>query len=111
MKTYDGSIYIDTKIDSQGYEKGLAKMKSDITGFLKKMSVVVTGFLAGFSASTIKFGSDFETSLAKIGATLGKTADEMKNLDDEMQAIKNTARDWGARTIYSATEAANAMQY
>ena len=111
MKTYDGSIYIDTKIDSQGYEKGLAKMKSDITGFLKRMSVVVTGFLAGFSASTIKFGSDFETSLAKIGATLGKTADEMKNLDDEMQAIKNTARDWGARTIYSATEAANAMQY
>lgn len=63
------------------------------------MSRSLTAPLAAIGAISIKTASDFEFAMAKVQAVSGFTAGEMEMLSD-------SARDFGARTAFSASQVA-----
>jgi len=54
--------------------------------------------------SVIKTGSDFEFTMARVGAVTGATGKDFDSLNKQ-------AKDLGASTVFSAKEAADAMQF
>jgi len=59
------------------------------------------GIIAG---AAIKVGSDFEAGMSKVQAISGASAKDMKLMEDQ-------ARDLGATTVFSASEAASGMEF
>lgn len=60
--------------------------------------------LAGAGLASIKVASDFEAGMSKVSALSGATGKDLKMLEDK-------AREMGASTKFSATEASEAMSY
>ncbi|MBW3113483.1 phage tail tape measure protein [Bacillus sp. MCCB 382] len=54
--------------------------------------------------ATVKVAADFESAMSRVGALSGASADELKRLTANAQEM-------GAKTSYSATQAAEAQQY
>lgn len=55
-------------------------------------------------SETINVGKSFDTGMSKVAAVSGATG-------DELQALRDKAKEVGAQTKFSATEAADAMNY
>ena len=64
--------------------------------------VTIPVLAAGTAA--VKTASDFDTAMSKVAAVSGATGDELDSLRDK-------AREMGAKTKFSASEAAQAMNY
>ena len=60
--------------------------------------------LKGFGASVLETGMSFEAEMSKVGSVAGATKEEMNTL-------KDTAKEMGASTKFTATESAEAMEY
>ena len=60
--------------------------------------------ITGLGTAAIKTASDFDTAMSKVAAIAGATG---KDFDD----LRAKAREMGAKTKYSATEAASAFEY
>lgn len=60
--------------------------------------------LAGVAVASAKVGADFDSGMSKVQAISGATADDMEKL-------RAKAKEMGEKTKFSATEAAEAMQY
>ncbi len=102
----DGKIVIDTRLDSDGIEKGISKISGLAKTGLKTAAVAISGVataLGGAAVAAIKTGSDFEAQMSRVKAISGATGDEFKKLTD--QAIK-----LGADTAFSAKEVAEGME-
>lgn len=90
----------DTKLDGSGFSSGLAKMaKTAVKGL-----AVISAAVAAAGGYFIKAGSDFEAGMSKVEAISGASADEMERLTEK-------AKEMGAKTKFSATESAAAMEY
>lgn len=63
-----------------------------------------TQALKDFAKETIQVGKDFDTSMSKVGAVSGATA-------EELEALRNKAKEMGATTKFSASESAEAFNY
>lgn len=74
-----------------------------IEGAGKKL-LPVTGAIAGVGAIAIKTTSDFDSSMSNVSAISGATGDDLQKLRDK-------AREMGAQTKFSASESADAMSY
>lgn len=88
------------------YDLGI-KANKEFVQDLKTAAGVVLKFGAaagGAFALIAKEGMAFENEMAKVRAITGAT-------DAEFQKLTQTARDWGSKTRYSATEVAEAMSY
>lgn len=57
-----------------------------------------------FAAETINVGKEFDASMSKVGAVSGVTA-------EELEALRDKAKEMGATTKFSATESAEAFNY
>ena len=77
---------------------------SAVSGIGKQLTVGVTTPLVGLVAISAKLGVEFEQSMSKVEALSGATGTELKALED-------TAREMGATTRYSASEAADALGF
>lgn len=64
---------------------------------------VTTPIVAGFGAA-LKVTADFDSQMSQVGAITNATG-------DEMDTMRKKAREMGAKTKFSATEAGEAMQY
>lgn len=114
MASTDGTIKIGTELDQSGLKKGL----SGIDGLVKKglggvatvaktavgAVVGVSTALAGAGAASIKVGASFEAGMSKVAAISGAAGEELAALTDK-------AKEMGAKTKFSASEAADAMSY
>lgn len=60
--------------------------------------------LIEFTKLSIETGMNFDSSMSKVSAVSGATG-------DELQALRDKAKEMGATTMFSATEASEAMQY
>ena len=60
--------------------------------------------ITGLGTAAVKTASDFDTAMSKVAAIAGATG---KDFDD----LRAKAREMGAKTKYSATEAASAFEY
>ena len=104
---YDGSIKIDTKVDTGGFSTGVDKIKSIATKGVAALTTTFTAvsgaIVAGGTAAT-HVGSDFEAAMSKVSAISGATG-------KDLTALTNKAKEMGASTKFSASESASALQY
>lgn len=104
---YDGSIKIDTKIDTKGVDDGLKKLKSTA---VKGAAAVGGAIAAGIGAAT-KVGADFESSMSQVAATMGMTVEEIQSGSKEYTLLSDAAKKCGEETQFSASQAAEALNY
>lgn len=103
----DGKVVIETDLDSSGIEKGLSKLGSFAEKGLKATTTAVAGTttaLAGAGTAAVKVGSDFEAGMSKVAAISGATG-------SDFDALTEKAKEMGAKTKFSASESAAAMEY
>lgn len=74
------------------------------TDFGKTWSMRVTAPIVGMSALMLKTGMDFEQSMSNVQAVSGATG-------DDLIALETAAREMGAQTSKSASEAADGLYY
>lgn len=81
------------------------KVVAEKIGAAVKVGMKVAGGAAvAFGASSIKTGMDFDSAMSQVAATMGKTTDDVKEL-------RVFAQKMGETTKFSATEAAEALNY
>ena len=93
----DGKVVIETDLDSSGVESGLSRLQGTIT---KGIAAIGIGKI--FSEA-VKTGMDFEAQMSRVKAISGATGEEFAKL-------KEQAKQLGADTAFSATEAAEGME-
>lgn len=73
----------------------------------------VTGAIVGAGTAAVKTAANFEDGMASVQATLGIASDATTELDGKtvnvMESLEGLARQMGAETKFSATEAADAI--
>lgn len=99
----DGSIKIDTKILGDKFDNDIAKIKRSL--------LALTGIMSAFGLKSISVGKDFEKSMSQVGATMGLTVDEIRSGTGAFSELTKAAREAGKNTEWSASEAAQALNY
>ena len=90
-----------SKIDEAG--KKLEKVGDTIAGAGRTVMPASVA-VAGLGAAAVKTSADFDSSMSQVAAVSGATG-------DDLQALRDKAREMGAKTKFSASEAADAMNY
>lgn len=104
---YDGSIKIDTKIDTSGFKSGIDKIKSIAQAGVSAVTATLAGITAALGAgatAAATVGSSFEAAMSKVSAISGSTGESLQSLTDK-------AKEMGEKTKFSASESAEALQY
>lgn len=116
MNVYDLQAKIG--LDSSGYEAGLKSAGDQGKAFGEKLSGLMSSVAntvaatlekaasetTKFLADSVKVGADFDSAMSQVAATMGTTADQITELRD-------FAQEMGASTQFSATQAAEALNY
>lgn len=111
-------LFATIGLDTRAYDTGLDGAKSKLAAFGSALgsgvaTIAKTGAAAigaattavtAFGAASVKTGMSFDASMAQVAATMGKTV-------DEIQDLRQFAMDMGAKTAFSATQAADALNY
>ena len=79
------------------------KAGDSITNAGKKVSVA-SAAVTGLGVAAVKTAADFDSAMANVAAISGATG-------DDLQALRDKAREMGEKTKFSASEAADAMSY
>ncbi len=98
MTDFDGSVKFDTKIDTSGFESGLAKITKAASAALS------AGAIAGAFKDVAKTGAQFSATMSQVGAISGATG-------ADFDALTEKAKEMGAATVFSASQASEAMTY
>ncbi len=64
----------------------------------------LTGVVMGLGTAAVKTGMDFDAAMSKVSSVSGATG-------EELQSLRDKAREMGSKTKFSASEAAEAMNY
>lgn len=95
------------KLDSSEFERGLKGAKSLASGVMEGLTVAIgaaTTAMGAFAVSAVNTGQQFDKSMSQVAATMGKTTEEIGDL-------REFAQEMGRTTAFSATEAADALNY
>ena len=103
LKTLENQSKQTTNALKSQLTGALSDIKSQLASVVKVLATAETAFV-GLSAKAVKTGMDFDTSMSQVAATMGKTTDEITNLRDFAQQM-------GETTAFSASEAAQALNY
>jgi TP901 family phage tail tape measure protein len=106
--TLDTSEYED-ELDRVGgnTDSFSSKLKSGLATAAKVGAAAVgaaTTAVVAFGTSSVETGMQFDTSMSQVAATMGTTTDQIQDLRD-------FALEMGSTTAFSATEAAEALNY
>lgn len=105
-------------LDTSDYDNGLDNASRDTESFGSKVKggltavgkmgaaalAATTTAVAGFGVASVKTGMDFDASMSNVAAISGATGSDLESLRDK-------AKEMGATTQFSASEAADAMGY
>lgn len=101
-----GSSEVTNAASSAGSKSGGAfsgafgKAMGGVGGLVKKAAAGMTSF----AKSSVSAGVDFDAAMSQVAATMGVTVDDISELRD-------FAQEMGSTTAFSATEAAQALNY
>lgn len=101
----DGLDKIDeaaSKLDKN--MEGVRKTGEKVTGVGKTLTAGVTTPLVGLGMAAVTTAASFEASMNGVRAVTGATG-------DDFEALENQAKELGATTQFSASEAANGMEF
>lgn len=90
------------KIESLGSK--ISGVGDKFTSVGSKLTKKVTTPILGLATASVTVASNFESSMSSVAAISGATGEELSALSDK-------AKEMGATTKFSASEAAEAMQY
>ena len=82
----------------------LEKVGGKIADVGETLTTHVTVPILAAGTAAVKTASDFDTAMSKVAAVSGAAG-------DELDALRDKAREMGAKTKFSASEAAEAMNY
>ena len=120
-----GTAYAELKLDTKGFKTGIDNAKKDLTSFKSQSEIVASGLkgvgtamtnvgktlttavtapIVAFGTAAVKTTATFDQSMSKVQALSGATG-------KELQLLRNTAIEMGAKTAFSASQAADAMGY
>ena len=107
-------LFATLSLDDSRYREGLDDAESRGSRFgsgLRTAGRLATAAVAGattavvgFGVSSVKSGMDFDSAMSQVAATMGTTVDQIGDLRD-------FAQEMGSTTAFSATEAAEALNY
>lgn len=103
----DGTIKINTELDSSKAQSAMAKFSGTAKNALKGITVAAGAAgtaITAMAGYAVKVGSDFEAGMSKVSAISGAAGADFEKLSDK-------AKEMGAKTKFSATEAASAFEY
>ena len=112
-----GELASSFKSSLQGAQKGLAGLAGaagKIGGVTMKAAAdgigAATTAAVGLGTAAVNVGKEFETAMSQVAATklLDMSTEDGKA---QFQALENAARECGATTAFSATEAAEGLNY
>lgn len=89
----DGSIIIDTELDSQGFEAGSKELESAITSFGKTISKIGQSLnsLGPIFARALQGNgsaiSSFESKIGKVDESLQKARDDIINMENQLHSL------------------------
>lgn len=89
------------KIDEVGQK--MESVGNSIAGVGKSM-MPLTLAIGGVGAAAVKTAADFDAGMSQVAAISGATG-------DDLEALRDKAREMGSKTKFSASEAASAMEY
>lgn len=108
-------------IDEYGKETQNAAKETSVFGDVLKANLMSEAVVAGvkklcegikdIAAASIEVGGEFESSMSNVAATMGMTADEINSGSESYKILENAAKECGATTKYSASEAADGLNY
>lgn len=107
MATNVFDLYAKIGADTSGFDSAISGIKgamSGLAGFVGDAAKKAAGAIASFGISSIQTGMSFDAAMAQVAATLGKSVDEVQDLRD-------FAKQMGETTRYSASEAAAGLNY
>lgn len=90
--------------DMQATAAKIQNVGKTVTSVGKTMTTHLTAPIVAMGAAAVKVTADFDTSMSKVAAVSGATGTELTQL-------RAKAREMGAQTKFSASEAAEAMNY
>ena len=121
--TLDSSEYDRALMAARGtaVESGDSMVKA-IGKTKKAIGVAALGMTAAigaFGVSSVKTGMEFDSAMSQVAATMGKTMEDLKNETGEVDLawgkfsgnLREYAQEMGKHTKFSATEAAEALNY
>ena len=88
----------------QTAQKTIQKVSASLTRAGTKLTATITAPLVGLAAKSVSVSQKFEQSMANAGSVAGATGDDFKR----MTAL---AREMGSKTVFSASQAADALYY
>lgn len=98
-------------IDTAAFEQGISRAQKQMAAVGQKLTSVGKGMTAGITAPIVAFGGlalkvagDFEAGMNQVAAVSGATGDQLK-------ALREQAKELGATTQFSASDAAEAMGF
>lgn len=110
-----------TSIDAYGKETQEATEKTNIFGDVLKANLASEAIISGIKAiadgiktaadSAVDVGTSFEAAMSEVAATMGMTAEEINAGSQDYTRLADAAKACGAATKFSASEAAEALNY
>lgn len=110
----DGSVVIEIIGDDKEFKSTLGSLGTVAGSALKGTVTAVaaaTTAVGGLAAAAIKVGSNFESSMSQVAATMGITTADIANGSKEFEILSQAAKDAGSTTAFSASQAAEALNY
>ncbi len=105
------NLVVKIGADTSGLSKGLKaaqtnlkKVSTSLTSIGTSMTMGITVPLIALGTAIVSISASFEQSMANAASVSGATADELERMTE-------LAREMGSSTVYSASEAADAMYY
>ena len=110
MKLLD--LVAKLSFDDSEFGSGVKKSENSITSLGKTIAGVVSaGAILKLGKDAINTGMNFDSAMSQVAATMGLTQDEMNSTDGVFQKLRTTALDMGSSTKFSASEAAEGLNY
>lgn len=108
IKKADGSLNWQGVKDGESAAKksgdGFTVLKGILANLATAGIAVAAGAVKDFCSEVVEIGQTFETSMSKVSALSGATSDDLATLEAK-------ARELGASTTFSASQAADALGY
>lgn len=108
IKKADGSLNWQGVKDGESAAKksgdGFTVLKGILANLATAGTAVAAGAVKDFCSEVVEIGQTFETSMSKVSALSGATGDDLATLEAK-------ARELGASTTFSASQAADALGY
>jgi len=92
------------ELDPEGQADGFTVLKGALADLVANGIMYAANAIKDFAKDVVKTGMDFDSAMSEVGAISGATA-------DDLQMLRDTAKEYGSTTVFSASEAADALKY